>query len=324
MSLQALYQESWLPGVMASRLDAKFLGLRSWILEGSNVPSGRYTRRLAELSVADSAGLTAALVHDFVSLSSAAFESAARAHQGDGDERGCAWQVVAYYYSAYFAANALMRLSGFASTNLDAENCAELNEFASLCGVGGFDDASKLVPGVHFVAFDRASTPTLKIQAMNGVKGGVHIQFWAAFMMFIAALKNALLASQLPAIDKKAARAQLDNLSKALTRSGKNNGNWLSEIRNGVNYRFENGVWYPYGPSSTTRPVLRAVLKRSIEGSLSISDPAAVIADCERMTRVSGYLLNWLQASVLVLDSTARHGKRTALRDGVLAFSDLI
>jgi hypothetical protein len=59
------------------------------------------------------------------------------------DNRSFAWQFIAYYYSVYFAANALMRLYGYACTNINAMDSAEINQSALLYGLGRTEEKTR-------------------------------------------------------------------------------------------------------------------------------------------------------------------------------------
>ena len=52
------------------------------------------------------------------------------------------------------------------------------------------------------------------------------------------------LYSKLPATDADAIVSKIDSLKQILNRNGDNN--WLSFIRNSINYSHSFGVWYPY------------------------------------------------------------------------------
>jgi hypothetical protein len=114
MYLHLAYQAQWMPGVTRTR-PAYAGGLRSWILEESwSIDETLKTKR-ARLLVHDAGAVVDACVNDFIALANAAFESATSVAVRS-EQRSCAWQVISCYYAAYFAANALMRLAGYACT----------------------------------------------------------------------------------------------------------------------------------------------------------------------------------------------------------------
>lgn len=56
------------------------------------------------------------------------------------DNRSFLWQFIAYYYSGYFAVNALVRLCGYACANINAMDCTEISQSALLYGLGGAEE----------------------------------------------------------------------------------------------------------------------------------------------------------------------------------------
>lgn len=309
----------WVPGVL--RATPAYAGsVRDWLVHSAWAPSSLITPKKAVLDVHDHAELVDALVNDFISLSTAAFESAISVEVRGKEPDGCAWQVVSYYYSAYFAANAIMRLAGFICTNLEADVCAEINERALLYGYGGLDERSKVAPAVFYGLFSSSRSPSLFFQSLSGVRGGVHIQFWAGFQRFLDAVASELKSSPLPTTDKKVAKKEIQDLRDALTRSNRPNGSWLSEVRNAVNYRFEGGVWYPYR-SGVDGNVLRSQLRTGVAGQSGLLAATSSDHDCKRLVSVSAFLLRWIKSSLEVVDVNARQGKRRRIREGPLAFS---
>lgn len=316
MGLHVAYRTVWLSGI--AKANSTFVGgVLDWLSQGEWGPSRAVTKRAASLSVFDSSLLSDAFGNDFIRLSMAAFESAASVVARNDEPRSCAWQIISYYYAAYYAANALMRLSGVFSTNLGAGLCAEVNERALLYGVGGVGRNDKVSPGVYYGTFTPSGSPELSLRSLAGVSGGVHIQFWCAFLRFLEALLPQIAASPLASPEKAAARQEVAVLKLALSRGGKQQGSWLSEVRNAVNYRLEGGVWFPYSASFDGHD-LRRTLRLAVAGQVGIPSESAELADSERLTFVSGYLLNWVRRSAESLDLTARHGKRSRLRAGIL------
>jgi hypothetical protein len=209
-------------------------------------------------------------------------------------------------------------------TNFDADVCAAINENASLYGQGGATAKEKVNPGVHFCTFRSGKVPELLAQSMDGVKGGVHIQFWVGFLKFLDAIEKEIATGPLISDDKRAARKELIELREVLTRTNRPNGSWLSEVRNAVNYRFEKGVWFPYVNSDVGGNDLRALLRNGVRGTAWLQHAGDKVSDCSRLVSASSVLLRWTRESLESLDVQARYSKRTQIRDGALAFAALL
>lgn len=295
-------------------------GVRDWISSGGWSPNSGMSKKKTDLSLYSIEEYADALVHDALRLANSAFESASGISHYPGEERRCAWQFISYYYAGYFAANALMRLSGYSCTNLSALDCAEINQQASLYGVGGVDDANKISPGVYFSELSQTGSPKLHLTLISA-KGGVHIQFWVGFLKFLLALEKSIKSSASPKPDRVNALSELSSLMAGLKHSGSQNGAWLSEVRNAINYRFEYGVWYPYENCATTGIVGKNAMSRTIAGSDSLPNSQQNLSDPERAIRISAFLISWLKASLSTLETTSSGSKKDLITKGALAMA---
>ncbi len=298
-------------------------GVKDWILTGAWSVSAPVTKKNAALSVHDSDQLSEAIVNDVLRMASAAFESARAVGVCGIEPRSYAWQFISYYYAGYFAANALMRLCGHSCTNLSAQECSEINEIASLCGLGGIDDKTKIAPGVYYSTINRGGTATLSFSAINS-KGGVHIQFWTGFLKFLLELKKTIISSALPKSDREGAIAELNELIDGLKHSGSQTGAWLSEVRNAMNYRLEYGAWFPYTDTIIDGNDLRKILKASIDGTIALPKSSQFLIAPERATRITAFLLSWLRISLVTLANSSTGQKRKIISRGPLAMGDEI
>ena len=322
MSLHARYRDSWLPGVTRRQLTFSG-GLREWLSNCQWDPEVGMTKKRLTMAIHSADEFVDACVNDTITLAIAAFESASIKETNHLDVKSCAWQFIRYYYSAYYAANALMRLCGHACTNLSAADTTNINEQASLYGVGGNADATKLIAGQYLVQFLPSKTPKVSLRASTA-KGGVHIQFWSGFLQFLSTLVADIRASGAIATEKKGAIDELNALMAELQRSGSQQGSWLSEMRNGVNYRFEHGMWFPYDVSTTDWKSMHLSLRHGLEGRTTILSMSASLSDAQRAVRTCSYLLRWLHVSMQTIQEVSQGKKRSMIADGVIRFASHI
>lgn len=319
MGLPILFRDAWLPGVSRRQLQFE-VGLRDWLKECQWDPEAGMTSKKVVLSIHKTDAFVDACVLDSISLAIAAFESASAREMKPQDQRSCAWQFIRYYYSAYFAANALMRISGYGLTNLASSECTAVNEHAYLYGVGGRDDKSKIFPGAFAVRYIASKTPALTLRTSNG-KGGVHMQFWVAFLDFLNCLETDIKKGTSPLSDRKQAIAELDALKTELKNSNNQNGAWLSELRNAVNYRFELGLWFPYDNCSVDVETLRVAFIKGAKGETSIVGMNPTLPEILRASRSCSFLLNWLHQSMSTIAATSKGRKHALISNGVLSFA---
>jgi hypothetical protein len=104
---------------------------------------------------------------------------------------------------------------------------------------------------------------------ISAQKGGVHEQLWAVFLGTIVELRNGILNK--PASDAADLEVAdtLRELSNSLTSNGANGGNWLSQVRNRVNYKQQLGLWFPYSEKDRFYESLRSALDSVAEKNLS-------------------------------------------------------
>lgn len=318
MRLIRLSTQSWLPGCSRNEFRAFSGGTREWLFAGDWSISD-ITKKRAEIHLHRVDSIIDASVFDAIKYSSAAFESARAAACYKNEPKSCAWQFIAYYYAAYFAANALMRLSGYACINLSASECAEINEQALLYGIGTAD--KKLSTGVYRCVIDVSGTPSWSL-AIVKTPGGVHMQFWNGFMAFLEHVKrNLQVSTTATAIDRDSALLELNQIITGLQFSGSHSGGWLSEVRNAVNYRLEYGAWFPYSNSVTDGHVLKDYFNQSLNLKIPFPNLSQDIADPLRATRVCGYLLGWLKGALEILHNTSGGKKKSLIGSGPLAIA---
>ncbi len=84
-------------------------------------------------------------------------------------------------------------------------------------------------------------------------KGGVHESFWKIFCDCIQDLGKSILNTPIIVSRSQDIFNKLDELNKVLCYRGHNGGNWLSSVRNQVNYRHELNAWFPHKKWSQQR-----------------------------------------------------------------------
>jgi hypothetical protein len=150
------------------------------------------------------------------------------------------WLMVRSYYGAFFAAHALGRSLGRSVTQFDRPAINAIENVASIfnslpSGVG-------LSRGT-FVCVADSDHKTLTLKKSKA--DGSHHALWADFVLLVRDTANRLLNES--SSNAQRAAAKLTELQAALTDSGQSpDGNWLSTMRNKVNYQHAFGAWYPY------------------------------------------------------------------------------
>lgn len=322
MRLELFSRQLWLPGIARKKIRYPG-GVREWIRSGSWSLNTAITKKRVEISLHTIDDFVDATLCDAVRHATAAFESARAVSAYAAEPKSYAWQFISYYYAGYFAANSLMRLCGYGCTNLYPAECAEINEYANNCGLGGTNDGNKIAPGVYYSRANLGGSPYWSLIQV-GSKGGVHIQFWTAFQKFLDEFDASIVGSQLPQADRAAARAELKIFVSGLKHSSSQTGAWLSEVRNAMNYRLEYGSWFPYEGSLTDGVALRNELKAMLDGQAQLPKSADELPDPTRAVRLSGFLLSWLKKSFVNLESSSAGRSKELISKGVLGMANAL
>lgn len=219
------------------------LDIKAWVANQNYFFSQDIAAGSFSLRASDPTQLRQALANDLNRLASAAFESAAGIGPDPSLPRSLAWGSVRSYYSAFFAAHAFMRLFGTACVQLDDEHVDKVLSAAHAFGrSGGLTtlDSGFFVADIE-PAFDGITFRRLRDS---------HRDTWSTLISVVNSLEQAVPTTTALGTHKLDALALLLHLKAQLTRSGSVKGNWLSTVRNSINYRQSHGVWYPYNKSA--------------------------------------------------------------------------
>lgn len=207
-------------------------GSYSWLLDSSGVVRldfGSATEALAD-----------ALAYDIGRFSCAAYESLIGAVPVQGMSLG--WSLVRHYYAMFYAAHALLRISGISITMLTPQTSGLLNK------VGGqyLGISPQLTSGLHLIQLDQSNRRELTIKKIGGANGGSHEEMWSQFLALVVDIENQLVLRHGQSSEVQMAVSILSALRQHLCKQGKSNGAWPSTVRNNLNYKHQYGVWYPY------------------------------------------------------------------------------
>jgi len=319
-TFQQAMRLSWLRGI-SSVSGSPVRTLRSWIMEDTysfQTPPGR---SMFDLFVPDVAPLIEAYASDANRMSCSAFETIVSIAAIPELRRSLAWLAIKCYYAAFYSAHAFLRLQGISCTQLDSSEVIRIASVAQAYGFGG----SRISAGFHSVSFspDRRS---LAFRNAGKDGGGSHEALWFEFEKALAKVEDVITASPLLADERLPVLTKLNDLRKILFNAGCRRANWLSKIRNEINYRHAHGVWFPHRSSNNINRYLDL-----IRTSLSI-DPSQNELDedetLESFVKVCLFIVNVTRCTVIDMakshptgDSFQSAGPMIVLQRGRLARS---
>ena len=265
------------------------VGVESWLLTGafSWLPSPAGQVLLDVSTNTDS--LADAIASEVSRFSCAAYESLLDAEPGPNADRALGWALVRYYYATFYAAHALLRISGQSVTMVSQQTALRLN------AIGGqyLGMSPGMTAGLHLVKIDPQNRFRVSVSKIGGSGGGSHEEMWKLFLALVVELERQLILTQGQSQDALLAVQTLTELRKQLCRRGKSNGSWLSSVRNDLNYRHEHGVWYPYRVTGKAAISLIIRMRRWLPTSADgyeigkVNDDLGCFVDsCNVMTRL--------------------------------------
>jgi len=217
--------------------------LKAWMANGNYFVSKTLTPSLNnranefELQFQQADALHASLTNDCNRFSLAAIESMWSVGKIEKLPKSTGWAAVQMYYSAFFAAHALLRIFGRACSQLDSAHVDKVFKIASAIQLDG--GVSSIENGFYYSFIEN------NIMKFKKLKDS-HADTWASFSGLLSWLIDNINNTTGLGKHKLDAISLLSNIKSSIHTSGAAKGNWLSQIRNRINYQHTHGVWYPY------------------------------------------------------------------------------
>lgn len=228
-------------------------GVDSWLAKGDynwiNASGGGAVLQLSTSTTS----LAEAFASEVSRFSCAAYESLLDAKAAPHSPSALGWGLIRYYYASFYAAHALLRVSGDSLTMISPKTANAMNT------AGGYylGVSPNISSALYLVHSDIHTTGQLTLTKVGGA-GGSHEEMWQHFLKLLRAAENDILGKYAGSTDAAAALYELKNLQTELCNSGKSNGSWLSTVRNNLNYRHDYGVWFPFECTKKTAESLGA------------------------------------------------------------------
>lgn len=201
------------------------------------------TRQCVLFDFRDTDQIVTAVASDCCRLAGSAFQTISTL-TGDTFEKSILpWELVKLYYSAFYAGQTIIRLLGEGCSFLDNRHISRIDAFGK--AIGKIPDF-KIDAGLYRCALDSTASKLTCIR----IAGGTHESFWSVFGEHIETAARKVLIGPLVPSDAQAVFSKLESFSRLIHRHG--SYNWLSALRNDLQYRHLYSVWFP---SSMARPI---------------------------------------------------------------------
>ena len=231
----------WLPGLNdVSGLQVK--DISGWICDEEFQVYSPVLQESFSLSYDSPLPLVRAYAAEVNRISIAAFETLTNITPSIVFGKSTAWLVIKTYYAAFFAAHCLMRMVGVSCGPIGRFQTKSIDKIATIYGFNQQSPRS----GLYEFRFDRPNRQ-LTAKYLKGMAGGPHETFWRLFHDQLDAFVPEILKSGTGTIeDQQAAVGKIGEILGNLSFGGAPKANWLSTVRNTVNYNHGLSTWFPY------------------------------------------------------------------------------
>jgi hypothetical protein len=307
LPIERVLRQFWLPGI--SSVTGKLQrGLQAFLLDDRYRIYSVPTQNSFEVTPFEADEIKCAISHDLSRMACAAFESLYSLSAPIDLEKSCGWAAIRAYYGAFFAAHAIIRIFGRTCSQLDATHLQYVSRVGSYThGISVHHSA-----GIYYGYWDEKNVVLRISKPAGNVVGGSHEATWKLFLETLSDLRNSLLSSDAVglAADLQQAALDLDVFRAGLCEGGLHNGNWLSNIRNRVNYRHDFDAWFPYGrPAKHYAAILNAGHDRWLHAPLPLRNIPVHGRELERAVELSSAIVALCRSLVEHIGESNSGGK---------------
>ncbi len=210
--------------------------------------------------------LITATAADCCRFSGSAFQTVSSITAASFDRDSMPWELIKFYYSAFYAGHTIIRLLGESCSFFDRRHISRIDSFGKAIGkTPGF----KVDAGLYRCTIAPSATKL----TCTKLTGGTHESFWGVFGERLGAATDNVLCGPLVRTDAQAVFGQLAAFALLIKRHG--SYSWLSTLRNDLQYRHRHKVWYPSGVGKRDRQTLSRLIAQWRLDPMSMSLDAA-------------------------------------------------
>ncbi len=205
--------------------------------------------------------------------------------------RSIGWALIRAYYSSYFAAHAILRMTGRCVTQIDGQLSQSVMRTLLTTGAA---PTWAIGRSQYLVKYDEVQQ-LLVFEDKHAAQGGSHQFVWKKF----GELLSELIASSAPLGSAYQSEILLlSRISDTLTsQQGFTDYSWLSNVRNSVNYSFSHSVWFPFD-GMNSRQSVKLIQQLKCDGSTNIlnANPNSQ-TELEKFCEATSFLVSFANAA---------------------------
>jgi len=233
----------------------------------------------------------------------------------DNAPKSISWSLVQSYYAAFYYSQALLRLCRISPSYLKT---SDLQKLKRICETYSVKLPFSLKTGQYFIHSDDPSKEITISKPSGG--DGTHEAMWKELSNLIDVAINNTHNLAVTTSERRAVQTELEILKNALS-GGRQQGLWLSSMRNEVQYAQKMGGWFPYKSSLGAEFVLRRVraalstAKCANDFDINSIDDAKCFLEC---------CLLVCFAARSFIDRVSKNDKKTFLAAGLRRFEKTV
>jgi hypothetical protein len=218
-------------------------GLRHWLSQDNYYVDSISSAKMFQLACRDRAEFRSAMAFEAIKFSLNCQQTLFGIRSINEFPRISAWHLIQAYYAAFFASHSTLRLFGRAFSQLETGHVDHIS-FRAASEAAIFQ---KLEKGHFDVQFDENQAT---VRFAHG--GESHKGLWKCYVNLLKYVSTKVLQVRGNSRTLHEISTQFSGLETLLrSGGGRDSGNWLSIIRNEVNYRGPDAVWFPFSKNKT-------------------------------------------------------------------------
>jgi hypothetical protein len=257
-----------------------------------------------------------ALGSDINRIAAAASETLRNISEIEDLPKSMAWPYVKLYYASFFYAHTLLRVWGRSPSYFRTLELIPLRN--ALTGYAVISPY-KVQTGSYLLSAD-LNTSAVEMQSDAG-SSGTHEAVWRELYKALSDLQLAVANGPYLTPDKTRLDAELKSFRALISKNG-GNLSWPSQMRNDIQYRQTEGVWYPYHGKAKTAALQQEVLTL-VTGQANLSKLISVTGNDLLLFRSACTAVICFVRSVIA-DMSAVGGAKSFLRHGQRKFEDAL
>jgi len=205
--------------------------------------------------------------------------------------RSIGWALIRAYYASYFAAHAILRMTGRCVTQIDGQLSQSVMRTLLATGEAPTWAIGK---SQYLLKYDE-SCQLLMFEDKHAAQGGSHQFVWKK----LGELVSELIASS--ASLGSAYQSEilvLSRISDTLTSQQMfADYSWLSTVRNSVNYAFSYSVWFPFGGMNSRHSEKLIAQLRCDDSSEILTKNPSTQTELEKFCEATSFLVSFANAA---------------------------